>query len=232
MAAKAVGRVGRVTVISTSTAVETAAAMVSEALFAPGSRRRLGVAGGSVMKAIGLIRSMLGSSRWPQVLLTWVDERLVPEASNDSNRGAAYLAAALSTDDPPRVELPLVRDGEDGEAAVRRVTLRFTNDFSGALDVALLGIGEDGHVASLFPSHRLVSEVTADFAWLDDSPKLPPGRVTMTRKVLAQPGLTRFVLATGASKRDALEAVVRGDSTSPLTLLGPITVITDQHLTK
>ena len=213
--------------VSTSTPVEMVAALISDVLR--GQRKRFGIAGGSAVKAVGVVRALLGPAKWLEVSLTWVDERIVNQSSDDSNRGAAYRAGALSSDGPAKVELPLVLDGETGQAAVKRVSAAFTRDFQGALDVALLGMGEDGHLASLFPGHRLLDDTSDDFAWLDDSPKPPKGRVTMTRKVLAQPRLTRFVLATGESKRPALQQLLQGDSSLPIARLGPITVITDQH---
>lgn len=217
-----------VTLVSSSTPVETVAALITDALRGS-ARKRFGIAGGSAVKAVGAVRALLGPAQWAQVRLTWVDERIVDASSADSNRGAATKAGALSIAEPPKLELPLVLDGETGESAVKRVSAAFTRDFEGALDVALLGMGEDGHVASLFPGHRLLDEMSAEFAWLDDSPKPPSGRVTMTRKILAQPTLTRFVLATGDSKRLALLHLLQGDSGLPMAQLGPITVVTDQQ---
>ncbi len=224
MAVKAVGRVAEVSVISSSTPVDAVAALLSEALRGS-AHKRFGIAGGSALKAVQAVHTMLGPVQWGQVSLTWVDERIVDEASDDSNRGALTRAGAMN----PRLELPLVLDGETGEQAVKRVTAAFTRDFQGGLDVALLGMGEDGHVASLFPGHRLLDETSASFAWLDDSPKPPKGRVTMTRTILAKPTLKRFVLATGDSKRVALQHLLDGDSSLPMAMLGPITVVTDQH---
>ena len=216
---------GEVTLISTPAPVETVTALITEALKSGG---RFGVAGGSVIKALGAIRVALGPS-WAKVKLTWVDERLVKQADPQSNRGEAYRAGALERNGN-LVELPLVQDGESGAAAVRRVKAELKRDFDGGLDVVLLGMGEDGHVASLFPGHRLLDERAHDLAWLDDSPKPPSERVTMTLKVLAQPSLARFVLATGAGKRDALKRLLHGDWQLPVARLGPLTVVTDQTL--
>lgn len=210
-------------IVTTSTPIETVAAMVTALLVKGG---RLGVAGGSVAKALGTVRATLGSS-WQRVKLTWVDERVVPQADKDSNRGEANRTAQLSGS---LLELPLVEDGESAAQAVARVSALFARDFDAHLDVALLGMGEDGHVASLFPGHRLLSERVADFAWLDDSPKPPSTRLTMTLGVLADPMLKRIVLATGAGKREALQRIVNGDSRLPIAMLGALTIVTDQKL--
>jgi len=126
--------------------------------------------------------------------------------------------------------LPLVLDDEDGAKACARVSAEFTSSFGGALDVALLGMGEDGHVASLFPGHRLL-EAAGVVAHLEDSPKPPPARVTMTLTVLQRPETKRLVLAAGAGKRDALKKLLSKDQALPATLLGELTLVTDQRLT-
>lgn len=54
------------------------------------------------------------------------------------------------------------------------------NDF----DVLLLGMGPDGHTASLFPNHELLNEFDCAIASIEDSPKLPLKRITMTYKMI------------------------------------------------
>lgn len=214
------------TLISTASPVEVAAKLVSEALNAS-ILKRLGLAGGSVVKAIAGIRE---TTDFRSVKLTWVDERVVMQSDRESNRGEAYRSGALGG--VLGFDLPLVLDGETGEQAVKRVSPIFAAEFEGGLDVALLGMGEDGHVASLFPKHRLLDQQAADFAWLDDSQKPPPARVTMTKRVLAKPSLTRVVLATGPGKRDALQKLLDGHGELPIAQMGRLTVVTDQHFTK
>lgn len=216
--------------LETQTPVEDAARVVafwlSELVGRTGSAR-LGIPGGSALTALARVKALVTGDVWKAVKLTWVDERVVPVASADSNRGAAERSGVLES---LGHVLPLVLDDEDGPKACARFSAAFERSFGGGLDVALLGMGEDGHVASLFPGHRLL-DAKGVVAHLEDSPKPPPARVTMTLGVLQRPETKRLVLAAGAGKRDALKKLLSKDQALPATLLGELTLVTDQRLT-
>ena len=219
---------GDVTVLVTARPLEVAAGLVSEALQRVGAGARLGIPGGSALGVLRLVREGLTPELWSSLRLTWVDERLVPVSDAASNRGDAFHGDSLSKAQPVALELPLVLDGENAATAVARASAGFTNDFGGALDVALLGLGEDGHIASLFPGHAALSSQGL-VAALQDSPKPPSGRVTLTLPVLARPGLERIIVALGSGKREALQRLMAGDAAIPASRLGKVTVVTDQQ---
>ncbi len=220
---------GDVTVLVTARPLEVAAGLVVEALQRVGPGARLGIPGGSALGVLRLVREGLSPELWSTLRLTWVDERLVPVSDAASNRGDAFHGSSLSKAQPVALELPLVLDGESALTAVTRASAGFASDFGGALDVALLGLGEDGHIASLFPGHAVLSS-QAQVAALLDSPKPPSGRVTLTLAVLARPGLERIIVALGSGKREALMRLMAGDETIPASRLGKVTVVTDQQL--
>lgn len=188
-------------------------------------RPRLAVSGGSAAAVLGLARRALGP-RWRQVRLTWVDERRVPFLDPDSNRGEAYRLGYLEEADPPALELPLFLDGETGPEACRRVTTGLDLAFGGGLDVLLLGLGEDGHSASLFPGRLWPG---AAVHTVEDSPKPPAGRITLGLRLLAT-APAAVLLALGDAKAPALRRLLKGDPALPASALPHLTVVTDLEL--
>jgi 6-phosphogluconolactonase len=188
-------------------------------------RARLAVPGGSALAALGPARRALGDA-WLGVRLTWVDERCVPFDDGESNRGSAYRCGALDAEHRPACELPLFLDGEDPPRALARVRRGLVDEFQEGLDVLLLGMGEDGHIASLFPGQRVSG---AGAAYVAESPKPPPRRITLTRELLAT-ARRSILLASGESKRAALERLLAGDARLPASGLDGLTVVSDLEL--
>jgi 6-phosphogluconolactonase len=140
---------------------------------------------------------------WSGVTFVWVDERHVPYASRGSNAGeavrrglAALLGARLL---PMPVAGSLADDARAAEAALRDL-LRTPSGRPAPLDMAVLGVGTDGHVASLFPGSAALA---ARRRWVVPAaaPSGPPERLTLTLPVLRAARL-RLVLVTGKAKRD------------------------------
>eukprot|EP01104_Vermistella_antarctica_P014182 TRINITY_DN4421_c0_g1_i1.p1 TRINITY_DN4421_c0_g1~~TRINITY_DN4421_c0_g1_i1.p1 ORF type:complete len:141 (-),score=21.70 TRINITY_DN4421_c0_g1_i1:628-1050(-) len=76
-----------------------------------------------------------------------------------------------------------------------------------SIDVVLLGMGPDGHTASLFPNHSLLNESVAWLHSISDSPKPPPKRITMTLPLINAAQEVCF-LATGSGKKEVLQRVL------------------------
>jgi 6-phosphogluconolactonase len=164
------------------------------------------------------------------VQLTWVDERCVPASDAESNRGAAERAGLLGGDGgpAPRHVVPLYLDDESPRDAALRARDELAALFGSGLDVTLLGMGGDGHVASLFPG-RFEREAEGSVAHIDDSPKPPPKRMTLTWPMLAT-SRTTILLAQGEPKREALGRIFAGDRALPAVGLPGLVIVSDLAL--
>lgn len=149
---------------------------------------------------------------WSRVHFFWADERAVPATHPDSNYGVAEKLWLERITHPSPVVHRMEADHADLDEAVARYerTLRA----NGPLDLVLLGVGPDGHVASLFPGHAMLDEREHWVRAIHDSPKPPAMRLTLT---LAALGLAReiLVIATGAGKADIVRAIRDDGSTLP-----------------
>lgn len=152
--------------------------------------------------------------------LLWVDERAVPVGHEDRNDQATLAAWEAGGLLPAHVHPMPAEDADLGAAAARYAeTLRAATG-DGALDVAFLGIGEDGHIASLFPDHPGLDELDPVFA-VTDSPKPPPRRLSLSLAVLRGAGF-KLALALGEAKGRVMAAAAGGeDRMLPVSLLGP-----------
>lgn len=188
---------------------------------------RLAISGGSALEVV-LRAAPLAGPLWSRVALTWVDERCVPLSDPESNRGEA-MRRGLPT--PARV-VPLLEDDETPEVALARYAKCHAEELGGGLDLVLLGLGPDGHVASLFPGRSGPGRSGAEagvVAFVPDSPKPPARRLTLTRSALARARRT-LLFATGERKRPALERLLRRDVALPATGLPGLVIVTDLAL--
>jgi 6-phosphogluconolactonase len=147
---------------------------------------------------------------WQAVDFWWGDERFAPTGHPDRNETGARAALLDLIDiDPSRVHPmpgPDGPDGDDPEAAAARyarVLADATDDAPvPAFDVLMLGIGPEGHVASLFPGQPAVYDNRAVVA-VRDSPKPPPTRISLTFPSI-QAAREVWILASGAEKSGAV----------------------------
>jgi 6-phosphogluconolactonase len=195
---------------------ETAA---REALATRG-RFACAVPGGSVAKAF-FPALRVADVDWRRVEVFFTDERAVPPEDPASNHA---LARGLWLDhvplDPARVHrMPADRPDLDAAAEDHaREMARVLGD-PPRLDLALLGVGPDGHVCSLFPGHGALRERSRLVAAVSDSPKPPPRRLTLTLPALA--AARRIALAAFGPAKAAVirEAVNDPASTLPVALV-------------
>ncbi|WP_232678728.1 6-phosphogluconolactonase [Nocardioides sp. R-C-SC26] len=140
---------------------------------------------------------------WGAVIIWFGDERFVAADSPDRNAGQAR-AAFLDAVGAHRVhEMPAsssVATAEESAALYRDL---LGGEATGRFDLVMLGIGPDGHVASLFPEHPELAVDDVAAAAVHDSPKPPPDRVTMTFARLNAADRI-WLLASGESKAEAV----------------------------
>ncbi len=163
------------------------------------------------------------------------DERCVPADDPDSNyrlvSESLLQAAPIPTDRVHRIagELPPQESAAGYAAELHRLV---PADERGApvLDVAFLGLGEDGHTASLFPGNASL-EVHDALAVAVVAAKPPPNRITLTLPVF-RAARSVVILATGAGKREAVARVLAGpDPATPASLLAgdTLTLVLDEE---
>jgi 6-phosphogluconolactonase len=155
---------------------------------------------------------------WSRVDFWWGDERFLPAGDPDRNETQARAALLDSLPvDPARVHAMPSSDGPDGNdpeaaaasyaaelaAAARPGTAKLPY-----FDVVLLGVGEDGHVASVFPEHPVVYE-SRPVSAVRGSPKPPPTRITLTLPTLNTAGEV-WLIAAGAGKAGAVGMALAG----------------------
>ena len=157
---------------------------------------------------------------WSHVDLFWGDERFLPAGDPERNETQAReaLLDALPLD-PARVHPMPASDGPDGDdaeaAAARYATeLHLGGADVPPFDVLMLGVGEDGHVASLFHDHPVLNETTGTTAAVHDSPKPPPTRITLTMPAI-QTADEVWLIAAGADKTTSVGRALNGDKLLP-----------------
>ena len=190
-------------------AAQAAAQRLADAITSALSERRtahLALAGGTTpRRAYELLAASV--SDWSGVSFWLGDERMLP--AGDRDRNDTMLRAALTrpdTDCVPRIET--VASGDPESAARRyeaRLRGRVTEGANGVpvFDLVILGLGEDGHTASLFPGHTEVEERERLVVAVFGAPKPPPERTSMTIPLLSA-ARSIVILATGPGKASAV----------------------------
>jgi 6-phosphogluconolactonase len=197
-------------------------------LQAHGKTPSVVLTGGTIADAVH--RAVLGvperdQVEWSRVELWFGDERFVPADSSDRNalHARESFLAALPVD-PARIHEMPASDGaygEDVDAAADAYAeeLQRVLGPSPRFDVLMLGVGPDGHCASLFPGHEGVG-ATGLVVAVRNSPKPPPTRISMTMGLLGQADEVWFV-AAGKSKAEAVRDAIADSDVAAVPAAGP-----------
>lgn len=194
---------------------------------------KVAVSGGSLPKTLAqaLLAPGAGphdSIKWDKWEIFFADERAVPLDHADSNYGLlkAELLDKLPAGTPQPTVHPInVEHLEDTQELADQYEQDLVRSFASRdsvklpiFDLLLLGCGPDGHTCSLFPGHELLRETSAWVAPIEDSPKPPPRRITLTLPVVNHAVRVAFV-ATGAGKKGIMKDIFEGDMGLPCALV-------------
>ncbi len=167
---------------------------------------RVALTGGTIADAIHREIARLGADTdvdWSRIDFFWGDERFVAPDSPDRNALQAHEAFLdLLGVDPARVhEIPSTADAASVDAAAASYADTVRAAGTGNFHVLMLGVGPDGHIASLFPGHPQLDVDDLVAVGVTDSPKPPPERVSLTFPALNRADEVWFVVS-GADKAE------------------------------
>jgi 6-phosphogluconolactonase len=208
------------------------AGRVTDAVAARGSASVVLTGGGIGTKILaelarGPVRDAID---WSRLDIWWGDERFLPAGDPERNETGARAALLDHVGvSPPRVHAMAGSDGPDGDdpeaaaeryAALLRAAAR--PEDHGAVpsfDVLMLGIGPEGHVASLFPELPAVYETERTVLAVRDSPKPPPTRLSLTFPAI-RAAREVWILASGAEKAAAVGLALSGSEPAAVPAAG------------
>ncbi|OXM48573.1 6-phosphogluconolactonase [Amycolatopsis alba] len=166
---------------------------------------------------IAILRELRDSSArdaidWSRLDVYWGDERFVPADSDERNEKQAREALLDHVPlDPKRVHAMAPSDGEFGDdvdAAAAAYAEVLTSDVP-AFDIMLLGLGGEGHTASIFPESPAVFEKDRSVVAVRDCPKPPPTRISLTLPAIRR-AQDIWLVTGGDAKADAVAQALAG----------------------
>jgi 6-phosphogluconolactonase len=222
--------IGCIQVLPDPTALAAHAAewMTAAALAADGPCR-VSLSGGSTPKALYALLVSEGFRNrfpWHRVHWYWGDERFVPYDHPESNYRMTREVMLSKVAVPPENVHPIPTDGDPNDAA-RRYERTLQQSYGAAIldparplfDVTLLGLGPDGHTASLLPGEPVLEERKHWVAAVSHG--RPEVRVTMTYPAIESSRRVAFLVA-GGKKAEIFGAIRAGNSRAPAALVHPV----------
>lgn len=204
-----------VPVLADALCLEADAAIAARGAF------HLVLAGGSTPQALyrELAVRHAGDARWH---VWYGDERCLPADDPERNSVMAESAWLAASRIPARQRLPIAAEhGSDAAARAYAGQLKDVGEF----DLVLLGMGEDGHTASLFPGHPWgEAPGSPDVLAVHDAPKPPPDRVSLSAARLRHSASVWFVI-TGSGKRHALRSWATGEALPVASVQGRVQTV-------
>ncbi len=172
----------------------------------------LAIPGGRSVKPLWKLLADDARIPWKSVRIFMADERAVPPAHQDSNYRLAYGSFLKRLIDSQKLLLENVHPFIPKETKDKGCGSYYSElkKIGGKADIIILGAGEDGHVGALYPNHHSVKDDSEGYIAMNDSPKPPAERITMSRKLMAAADAA-LLLFIGEGKRDAYRKFKAGD---------------------
>ena len=176
---------------------------------------QVGLTGGSIAERIHTELGRLGPQSevdWARVVFWWGDERYVAADSEERNARSARAGFldALGVDPAHIHEAPATDSGLSLEDAAAAYGQELREHGAGGFEVLMLGVGPDGHVASLFPGHPALDVDDQVAVAVPDSPKPPRERISLTFSALDRSRAVFFVVS-GEEKAEAVARALAED---------------------
>lgn len=174
-----------------------------------------GTVGIATLRAVAA-NELSGSVDWSHVHVWWGDERYVPTADADRNEGQAQdaLLGSIALPEENIHRVPSSTDADSVATAAAMYHDELAHNGNPQFDVLLLGLGPDGHVASLFPGHPAFDDRGATVLAVTGSPKPPPARVTLSLIAINRAKQV-WVIAAGTEKAEAVADCLHGNASYP-----------------
>ncbi|HUW88325.1 MAG TPA: 6-phosphogluconolactonase [Candidatus Paceibacterota bacterium] len=171
-----------------------------------------GIAGGLVTEQL-IDRWNAEPQKFLGLHIWWSDERFVEVGNGERNAHA--LLTHLRSDSGIHIHHVLA---SDSGVSLEVAASRYAFDLAGiAMDLTLLGVGADGHVASIFPGASSLKE-GGDAIAVRNAPKSPPMRVSFSMEKINE-SASVWLLASGFNKRDTVAKILLDDTSIPATLV-------------
>ncbi|XP_034177693.1 6-phosphogluconolactonase [Osmia lignaria lignaria] len=194
----------------------------AEEAFANGDTLKVGLSGGSVVNLLAQSLPNI-TTDWSKWYFFFCDERIVPFDSNDSTYGEykSKLIGKIPVTEDQFIKINPDLSAEDAaKDYIKKMSVFFPPDRLPCFDVLLLGVGPDGHTCSLFPGHKLLNESSLWVCPINDSPKPPPSRITLTLPVINNAKKCIFTVV-GSSKAEIVKRILQDKENLPAARVQP-----------
>lgn len=200
----------------------------------PGNRINLAISGGGITTSVlPSLLPRIGDVDWSRVRVWLVDERYVPTGDPERNDDQAWDGFFHAATGVEFVHMPTSDQSAPGAGSLDDATAAYGATWTklmgeGSFDIALIGMGPDGHICSLFPG-RIDLNASSPVLAVRHSPKPPPERITVSMPVMRRCREV-WLVTTGAAKADALGRAFAGASPRDLPVAAVLSPTTRVYL--